>query len=354
MDRKKWSILFIVCFMVSVVTIGITVFIVDPYFHYHEPLEGMSYSLSKEAYVNDGISKNFPYNGMITGTSMTKGFRVEEANKIFDKEFIRITFQGEGFKRINDNLTMAIEQNPELDFVIRGVDTLWFISGKDWMGYDEYPDYLYDDNIWNDVNYLFNKDIWIEDIIPQLYRTIRGEESDHFDNYGNGGPRASKEDAILKYDRQEAQVLPIKEEETQLYFFYLEENLEQNILQVVKDNPDITFYLFFPPYSICWWDSLNRNGVEVLKRRIDMEKYAIEMILQHDNVKLFSFFTDYETICDLTNYFDEAHYTDNICTLILERMKAGEYELTKENYRDYIREITEFYCNYDYDSIFEE
>ena len=37
---------------------------------------------------------------------------------------------------------------------------------------------------------------------------------------------------------------------------------------------------------------------------------------------------------------------------ILQWMSEGKYELTEENYKDYISNITEFYCNYDYDSIF--
>lgn len=354
MSKKRWSILFIIFFTGILFAISITVYIVDPFFHFHKPLSGMSYSFEKEAYVNDGISKRFTYDAMITGTSLTRGFSVEEASVIFDKDFVRITFQGEGYKRINDNLVMAIEDNPNLDFVIRGVDTLWFISEPDWMGYEEYPDYLYDDNIWNDVNYIYNGSILLEDVFPQIYRTLKGDVPDHFDNYGNGGARETKQDVIEGYDRAERELKIVSEEEMEYYFSILEQNLEDNVLSVVENNPDITFYLFFPPYSICWWDSLNQNGKDVLKRRIDMEEYAIEQIIKYDNVRLFSFFNHFELVCDLRNYFDEAHYTDNVCSQILNYMKNGEYELTEENYKKYIEEITEFYCNYDYDSIFVE
>lgn len=84
-----------------------------------------------------------------------------------------------------------------------------------------------------------------------------------------------------------------------------------------------------------------------------MEQFAIEKLLEYENVHLFSFFNNFQLICDLNNYGDEIHYSPKINSKILAWMKEGEYELTKENYLDYIDEITEFYCNYDYDSIFE-
>lgn len=352
MSKKRWSIGFVIIFVSLLVLIGGIVWLVDPFFHYHKPLEGMAYSFDKEAYVNDGISKNFEYNAMITGTSLTRGLKVEEANELFDKQFVRVTFQGEGFKRINDNLVMAIENNPDLELVIRGIDTLWFVTDEDWYGYNEYPEYLYDDSVWNDVHYLYNKDILEQDVFPQIVRTIRGVEEDNFDNYGRGETRADSEEALVAYERPEKQYAVLEEMETKSYFEVMERNLKKNVISTIESNPDITFYLFFPPYSICWWDSMNQNGPGRVQRRIDMEEYAIEELLKYDNVRLFSFFTNYDIVCDMRNYTDEVHYTDNVGSDILKWMSEGKYELTTESYRDYIDNITEFYCNYDYDSIF--
>lgn len=67
---------------------------------------------------------------------------------------------------VNENLISAISHNPDLKTVIFGMDTLWFVTDKDFLGYNEYPDYLYDDNILNDTNYIFNSQILSNDIIP--------------------------------------------------------------------------------------------------------------------------------------------------------------------------------------------
>ena len=43
------------------ICVALFVAIVDPYFHYHAPLEQMSYRLVDEKYTNVGILKNFEY-----------------------------------------------------------------------------------------------------------------------------------------------------------------------------------------------------------------------------------------------------------------------------------------------------
>lgn len=353
MSGKKWSILWISLYVVIMLLIGVMVVVVDPYFHYHAPIEGLSYSLENVFYINDGVSKNFSYNALITGTSVTRDFRVEEAGEVFDKEFVRLSFHGEGFKRIADNLNTALKSNPNLEVVIWGVDTMWFISGAEWQGYEEYPDYLFDDVIWNDVNYLYNKEILCNDVVPELVRTVEGISADTFDDYVTEQSSSSKAAVLESYERPEKEERIIEQTETDEFFEMLSHNLEQNILPVIRENPDVDFYIFFPPYSICWWDSINQAANGALMRRIDMEQFAIEKLLPYDNVRLFSFFNNFDLICDLSNYVDTVHYTGNVSSQILLWMKEGEYELTEENYMDYLRVIRDFYGNFDYDSIFD-
>ena len=352
MKEKKWSVFFIGIYFLLLVLIGGIVYIVDPYFHYHKPLEGMAYSVEKEAYVNDGISRNFDYNALITGTSMTLGFDTQEANELFDKEFVRLTFQGEGFRGIGESLVRAIEYNSELELVIRGVDTLWFTSADDKYTYEEYPTYLYDDVIWNDVKYLYNKDVLVEDVIPQIMRTIKGVKPYEFDDTTQGG-RTDGKGVLAAYEREEKRTTGWTESEEQYFFEMLERNLDNNVFSVIEDNADVTFYLFFPPYSIVFWDQLNQGGSNRIEQAVAMERVAIEKVFQYDNVRLFSFFNNFEMVCDLHNYRDMVHYTDDVCSQILACMKNGEYEVTKENYEEYLTEIREFYCNYDYESLFE-
>lgn len=131
----------------------------------------------------------------------------------------------------------------------------------------------------------------------------------------------------------------------------MKENITQNVTDLADKHPEIDFYVFFPPYSIYWWDRVCRAAC--LERQLDAEKYIIELLLAHENIHVFSFSTEYEIICDLENYKDLIHYSEDINSQMLIWMNEGTHELTQDNYEEYCKEMREFYMNYNYDGLFE-
>lgn len=69
------------------------------------------------------------------------------------------------------------------------------------------------------------------------------------------------------------------------------------------------------------------------------------------NIKLYSFSSNFELTCNLDNYRDINHYGGWINSYILECMKNDEYLLTKDNYKEYLEDIRNFYGSYDYSSL---
>lgn len=359
MESKHWvfnvlGLYFVlICFIIAIMVI------IDPYFHFHAPIGKISYTMEVEddMYINDGIIKNFDYNMIIIGASTTNGFSTTLADELFNAKSIRVTFQGEGFKGINDRLQTAVDTHPDLKLVIRGIDTRFFFADENWMGHEEYPEYLYDNNLLNDVYYIFNGEILCNKVFPEIVRTIKKEPAMDFDFYiGTYGKEGNRESVLSMYKNQRPQKDDslIDDQETEQIYQNLDRSLQKNVIDIIEENPNITFYLFFPPNSILWWDSFNQLGGKRLERRIQLEKYAIEKLLPYDNVHLFSFTTNHEWICNLDNYGDYQHYTSDACAQIMKWMKDGKYELTEENYMEYIDDITEFLSNYDYNAIFEE
>lgn len=72
---KRWFYGTLAWLAVLLIGIAVIVIIVDPYFHYHKPLSFLSYRIYEERYVNDGISRHFTYDAVITGTSMSRTLR---------------------------------------------------------------------------------------------------------------------------------------------------------------------------------------------------------------------------------------------------------------------------------------
>lgn len=354
MERKYFFKIIIGLSVALAAMAGIIVFI-DPFYHYHKPLKKISYVSGADVYVNDGKLKHFDYDTLTIGTSMAMNFHKQKVDDIFECNSLNVFYLGEGFKVIHEGLETALSTHPDLKTVIRTVDPIWFTSDVNWKGRESYPEYLYDKNPFNDVYYIYNIDVWKNNVIPSIAASIKNGFRGNIEEDGFGNDELTGKENVLKlYTRPKKDLKEVTKEETDEFFGYLRQNLETNVLTIIREHPDVEFYLFIPPYSICWWDQLNQNGTAVLGRRIDMEKYAIENMLQYENVRLFSFFNNYDLICNLDNYVDDIHYSEDVNNLILQWMKSGEYELTKENYEDYIAKERAFYTSYDYNQLFGE
>lgn len=349
MDKayKTWIISTLMIIIVSFVLFASITIYIDPLFHYHAPLENYEYPLNNERYQNDGITRNFEYDSIITGSSMTQNFMTSEADEIFDAEFIKVPFSGGYFKEVNDNLKKAYDSGKDIKYVIRCIDYSRLVQDKDdYRENIDYPTYLYNDTLFDDVEYVLNKSIFFNKTWDVIEYTKAGNKTTSFDIYTNWNDSYifGAESVLSTYTLEEPVVTSreMTDEESAMVF----ENIRQNVTDLADEHPETTFYLFFPPYSICYWDVL-KNGGEV-DWHIDTERVAIEELLKHPNIKLYSFCNNFELVCNLDNYKDRAHYGEWVNSWILEWMYNEEYLLTEYNYQDYIEKIREFYNSYDY------
>lgn len=348
---KKFGIGIIVLTTVLTLTGGLFTIIVDPYFHYHAPLKQLSYPITNERYQNDGIARHFEYDAIITGTSMTENFKSSEFDALFHVNSVKLPFSGARYKEINENLERAVKYNPDLKIILRCLDSTYFLSDKDAASYDSYPTYLYDDLWYNDVNYLFNKTILI-DTFQVLTYTQSGSTTTTFDDYCNWMARSTfGKDAVAQFYTRSLERSDAAVEFSDTDYETLKESLTQNVTTLAAATPDIDYYLFFPPYSIYEWDRLDRNGT--LKQQLAAEKAAIELLLDYENIHLFSFNDEFDMVCNPDNYTDTRHYGEWINSQMLVWMKNGEHQLTKDNYQEYCDNVYSFYTEYDYDGLFE-
>ncbi len=352
-NNKTHIIWIIITIMLTLISFcfcaSITVYI-DPLFHYHKPLQSYEYQLYNERYQNDGITRNFEYDSIITGTSMVENFKTSEADRIFGADFIKVPFWGSRYKETNDNLQRAYDAGKNLAYVIRCLDYTMLVLDKDaYMEEGVYPTYLYNANPFDDVKYVLNKEILLTYTRNVIKYTKAGNKTTSFDDYQNWNDDYTygAETVLSSYTlgKKAETEQDLSEDEAVM----INENIRQNVTDLADAHPETTFYLFFPPYSICYWDTLNNDGQ--INWRIDAEKIAIEEILKHPNIKLYSFCDDFELVCDLDNYRDQAHYGEWVNSWMLEWMHDGERLLTKENYEGYIETIRKFYHSYDYSQL---
>lgn len=352
LSGKKWSIAFLALVLVMLGGLGAVTAVVDPYFHYHGPLFGLQYPINNQRYQNDGIVKHFDYDAVITGMSTAENFKTSEFDELFGTDSVKVCYSGGSFREINDNLRRAIEANPEIRYVLRGLDGGRLFEDKDTLSYDNLPLYLYDEYLYNDVYYVLNKEILLQSVAEVFAHTKEGKKTTDFDEYSNwtSTARFGREAVEAAYERQEEALKT--SHMNQDNYETLQGNITQNVVALAKENPDITFFFYFSPFSIYQWDAVKQYGF--LEMQIEAQKKATELMLECDNVYVFSFFDEYDMVCDPDNYKDILHFREEINSWILHCIYNDEHRLTKENYEEYYADITDFYMNYDYEQLFAE
>lgn len=345
MEGKRWnSIVIAGTLAILAMLAGVTV-LVDPFLHYHGGQNFLAYPLKYERYQNDGIARHYEYDSIITGTSMCQNFKCSEFNELWGAAAIKITNSGASYHESCENIRRAFWHNANVKNVLCSLDgnRLNYPAYED--EYEEYPQYLYDNNPFNDVNYLLNKEVALKTIAVLNY-TRSGQKTTTMDEYGSWSQYKSfgKESVLASFN-----LIEEREEEWELTdedIEQIQENVNQNFVKLAEQYPDTNFYLFFPPYSICYWEALVRT--KQLNAQLEAQKMSVEMLLAADNVKVFDFSYRIDITENLNNYTDTLHYGEWINTEILQMMAEGEGLLTRDNLEEYYDVLREMYSTYDY------
>lgn len=325
---------------------------IDPFFHFHKPYtDQYFYPLNNQRSQNNGIVKHFDYSGLITGTSMTENFKTSEAESLWGGKFIKVSFSGGSYKELDDNIEVALRYNPHLSVVIRGLDLVRLMDDKDAMRTDlgKYPTYLYDDNLLNDVHYVFNRDV----IFSRVYPMTKANDDPGFaggittfDEYANwmkyyrfGKNTLFPKGITVNKAGDPVHITEAEAERTR-------QNIEQNVVSLAREHPHVTFYYFIPPYSAQWWKESLENGT--IYKEIEAMEIAFAEILKCPNIKLFSINNRFDLTTDLNHYKDSTHYGEWINSLMLHYMHDDQYLLTAKNYKAHLYSILRYYCTFDY------
>ncbi len=309
------------------------VFVFDPFFHYHKPIASLKEVLTKKEYQVPGTLKNFDYDSLIVGSSTAENFN----NRWFDEAFGAISVKAIKSSGVTAQLDYYIRlaaEEQKLKYVFYSLDLFALSGDPDTTFPDEsMPLYLYDSNPFTDVKYLLNKDVIFEDI-PYMIAESFLEDYDEGASYNWAQYHTfSRSEALDNYNRPEGTAQEKTEEE---YRPDIDGNVD--ILEkMVREDPDTIFYIFYPPYSLLWWDNMIRSG------QLDQSLYAaeasMERLLPYENVKLYYFQNEEDVILDLDLYMDPIHFSEDINHWMVEEMAQDQYRITLEDYRQELEKM---------------
>lgn len=346
--KRKVKLFIFALFIIPLV--GIINYIIDPSQQYRVDTF-YKVAFSNERFQNAGFSKNFEYESVVLGTSMAENFIINEVEEQLGfKKALKLCIAGGTAKEQSETIKTALSNNPSIKDILWGLDTFAFLGEPETLkfGKNSFPFYLYDDNILNDYKYLLSIDT-LKDSVKTLIKAYIKQDDDisynynkmfqsqHFDNEKFTKENIKKEWANRNriFSKQEIQTLK---------FNYLKKNFEMNFLSILKNNPNIKFKIFFPPYSILTYKLFEEK--KVLFDTLKFKQYLYEILLLLENVELYDFQREETITHNLKNYKDLGHYHQEINTWILKRINNRNHLVEKEYSNEYLNTFSQDIQNY--------
>lgn len=315
---KKWSLLTMVMLMLVLAACALLTFIVDPFEQYRESSILPLYD--QESYNNPGIVKNYDYNAVILGTSMVEMSRPSVIDACFGVKSVKLPMRGSHTAQMGWQLDHIYREKAKrgetLDLAILAVDAYSLMGPVDDM--EEIFDYLWNDNLLDDVNYLLNRDVLLVRI-PKILKNIGKPLDSKRDNMYQWVDVVFSEESVMK------NFSPARQKEMTDPEYRIERstaNIERHLEAHIAAHPETTFKIYMPPYSVVYWYNMTRGGLSEQQYR--SRARVCELLLTYPNVEIYDFSSRVEWITNLDEYFDYSHHSTAISDALMRAMAAGE------------------------------
>lgn len=114
------------------------------------------------------------------------------------------------------------------------------------------------------------------------------------------------------------------------------EYLEENLLEIIRANPETEFLLVFPPYSRANYAIWAQYEISYFAVYEYVQRYLAESGI--DNMKVYGFDNVSSVADDIGRYKDLLHYHYSVNSEILNMIKQGDGLLSRENIEGYLFE----------------
>lgn len=323
MDPRRWVIRVVAAFLGTLLLMGVTVYVIDPFQAYRKP------TLYRPVFVDPyytipGIIRHYEFDSVVVGSSMCQNFRISELQEKLGWRCVKLTPPGCKPATVRLLITQACSTK-RVAHVLLGIDLLGF--GTDAQEHRvAIPEYLYDANPWNDYRYLWNRTVLAESIPAVLKANLshRPRQRQRLD-----------EDRMWSWDFEDGRrrygwqaVLAAEQSRGALHVGGLDASalaamrtsLTRNILEPIRQNRGSDFVVFLPPYSVLAWSLLQQQGA--LDALLTLRQTLMHDLLAEPNVRLFDFQAEAQIVCDFDLYKDSTHYAPLVGRIILDRIRA--------------------------------
>lgn len=314
--------------------LGITMYLFDPY-NYYGNNHGL-YLKDKPAFAAAAALRQENYDTVILGSSLSIGISEAYVNHIMDCKSINLSYSGCTAQQ-RQIIINALSKSKKADIIICDLLLSNYANYNNTiineMQMDVFPEYLFDNNYFNDIKYLFNYDILFK-MMPRIivteFTTLPGAPASksYFQPYSAfhtdsaWPPKEEWSDEINNLNNLVVKPVPGE-------VFAIRESMHQKvddfILKSVSNNLEQQIIFYFPPYSALYWCEAQKNGyLDIL---LDTREYIIKSLASYDNVTIYDFQT-LDITLELQYYHDSLHYTEEINEMIIDLISQKKYVLS--------------------------
>lgn len=296
-----------------------------------------------ERYEAAGLIRRQDYRNLVMGTSLAANFRASWFTQGLGSGTLKITFPNGRISEFDTALGLACRTHGDPERVYFGLDPNILIEADQ---SSELPDYLYNDNPLDDIQSYLNA----ESLALAVKSLLRGEEAKATLDEAYTWDKThyfARETALAGYPRPEptGQILP-----ADAFLDAARANVAV-IRGWAEAHPGTQFTVWFPPYSVLYWDRMERLGrTEAVLSAVE---YAWGELLQCPNVQVVSFLNAQAYTTNLDNYADHIHCSSAVTRWMAGELMAGRWRIWPDAYHSQMDELRRFVAGYDYDAIFE-
>lgn len=327
----KWLIGVLAIALVLVTILSTVVYIVDPFFQFR--VKDDKYLINVR-FACGGLIKNYDYDALILGSSMTQNFDMDVFREVQGVNPLHIGIGGLEYEEELELLDLAYDA---------GRADKYFLSAELYMFTDDakksrLPQYLLKDDLISRCRYFLNYEAWFRFVPIDLGLSLLDaagikvpaelKKKTSIDNMENWEADFKfGEDVVVGNFKKGS--YNVSDVETDGLYNKMVKKIDVYFEKLQLDQGE--HILFFPPYSMLYWSSRSDELFDILAAG---KKYYIEKALEK-GIKVYDFqAADFTS--DLNNYKDLTHYKGEINDWMTEQFSSDEYLLTEENYTEFL------------------
>lgn len=325
---RRWALCTLALSILLVGSIVLLNYVVDPLQFFRKA----SYSpvlSGKQRLQNPGLARNYDYNTIILGTSVTENFSTPEINEKLHCSTLKLSISGATLKEETMIADVALRTG-KVKTILWGVDFTAAMRSPDDVRTDfsAFPSYLYDENKMNDIFYLLDTYTTQESFNALKHIIKPPSKPESLDLLNNWQKEwvFGKVQVIKDYNRAMAAKTPAR---SAFNTNTLQANLTSNVITVINSHPEVDFVLFYPPYSMPFYKTFDEPAIDSW---LQTKLWLFNELHALPNVKIYDFQHDYPITTNLDNYKDMMHYSETINSKMVDDIATQKYQIanTKE------------------------